>query len=221
MAITTILFDAGGTLVFPSFERIGRELEADGFRADPAALARADASVRFGIDRPEVIAATDDNSRFRRYLVALAREIGIDQLPDPVFARLDAYHRVHNLWEDVPPGVPAALEMLRGRFRLGLVSNSNGTVRAKLARLNLARFFETIVDSHEEGIEKPDPRIFHVALGHMGIAANETAYVGDLFYVDVVGALAAGLKPFLLDPHDLHAGRTVRRIRTLEELATT
>ena len=219
MNITTILFDAGGTLVFPSFERIARELAADGLHTDPTALARADAHVRFGIDRPEIIAATTDDSRFRRYLDALVREVGINHLPDEVFARLDAYHRAHNLWEDVPPDVPAALEALRGRFRLGVVSNANGTVRAKLARLNLARFFETIVDSHEEGVEKPDPRIFHVALARMGIEARETAYVGDLFHVDVVGAHAAGLKAFLLDPLDLYAGRAVARIRALGELA--
>ena len=66
--------------------------------------------------------------------------------------------------------MPAALEPLRGRFRLGVVSNANGTVRAKLARVNLARFFETIVDSHEEGIEKPDPRLFQIALARMGVA---------------------------------------------------
>ena len=205
--------------MFPSFERIARELAVDGFRVAPAALAGADASVRFDLDRPEIVAITTDDSRFRRYLEALALKVGIARLPDEVFARLDAYHRLHNLWEDVPPDVPAALEALRGRFRLGVVSNANGTVREKLGRVNLAGYFETIVDSHEEGVEKPDPRIFHVALERMGIDARETAYVGDLFYVDVVGAEAAGLRAFLLDPLDLHVGRAVTRIRTLAELA--
>jgi putative hydrolase of the HAD superfamily len=217
--ITTILFDAGGTIVFPSFRRIADELGAGGLAADPADLARADAEVRFELDRPEVIAATTDGSRFRRYLDGLARKVGLDRVPDPVFARLEAYHNSHNLWEDVPPDVPAALASLRGRFRLGVVSNANGTVRAKLARVNLAAFFETVVDSHEEGVEKPDPRIFAVALARLGVRSTETAYVGDLFHVDVVGARAAGLKPFLLDPAGLHAGRAVDRIRALAELA--
>ena len=219
MRTTTILFDAGGTIVFPSFTRIARELAVEGLSADPAALARADAEVRFEIDRPEIIAATTDGSRFRRYLDALARKVGLDRVPDETFGRLDAYHDAHNLWEDVPSDVPAALEALRARFRLGVVSNANGTVRAKLARVNLASFFETVVDSREEGIEKPDPRIFWVALARMGVSPEETAYVGDLFHVDVVGARAAGLKPFLLDPSGLHAGRAVERVRALAELA--
>lgn len=218
MPLTTILFDAGGTLVFPSFGRIARELAEHGVRVDPAALARADARVRFEIDRPDVIAATTDGSRFRRYLDALAGAAGLEHLPDPVFERLDAYHRIHNLWEDVPPEVPAALDRMRGRFRMGVVSNANGTVRAKLARVGLADYFELVVDSHEEGIEKPDPRIFALALERMGVGAAETAYVGDLYHVDVVGAAAAGLSAFLLDPSDLYRGAPVPRIRSLAEL---
>jgi putative hydrolase of the HAD superfamily len=218
LAITTILFDAGGTLVFPSFGRIARELAVEGAAAEPAALARADARVRFEIDRPEVIGATTDASRFRRYLDALAGAAGLPRMPDPVFDRLDAYHRLHNLWEDVPSEVPAALDRLRGRVRMGVVSNANGTVRAKLARVGLARYFELVVDSHEVGIEKPDPRIFALALERMGVAPAEAVYVGDLYHVDVVGAVAAGLRAFLLDPFDLYQGSPVSRIRSLAEL---
>jgi FMN phosphatase YigB (HAD superfamily) len=99
------------------------------------------------------------------------------------------------------------------------VSNANGTVRAKLGRVGLAGFFEIIVDSHDEGIEKPDPRIFHLALRRMGVKAAEAAYVGDLYHVDVVGAEAAGLRPFLLDPFGLHGERPVARLRALDELS--
>jgi putative hydrolase of the HAD superfamily len=216
---TTILFDVGGTLAFPSFGRIAAALSAAGHPIDAAALTHADARIRREMDRPDVITATTDGERFRRYLEALGRVAGAEPLPARVFDELDAYHRVHNLWEDVPPEVPRALEDLRGRFRLGVVSNANGTVRAKLERVGLAGFFEVIVDSHDEGIEKPDPRIFHLALRRMGVKAAEAAYVGDLYHVDVVGAAAAGLRPFLLDPFGLHGERPVARLRALDELA--
>jgi putative hydrolase of the HAD superfamily len=216
--LTTILFDAGGTLVFPNFARIAGELAADGVAVEPRVLEDADHRARFELDRPDVIATTNDYSRFRRYFDLLVRPLGLPRFPDATYERLDAYHRTKNLWEDSPPSVPAALERLRGRFRLGVVSNANGTVRAKLERMGLARFFEVIVDSNEEGIEKPDPRIFHLALGRMGVAAAQAAYVGDLYYVDVVGAQAAGLTPLLLDPVDLYADRTVTRIRSLGEI---
>jgi putative hydrolase of the HAD superfamily len=216
--ITTILFDAGGTLVFPNFRRIADEMGAHGLVADAAALAGADARVRFELDRPDVIASTTDYGRFRRYFDALAGEAGLERLPDPVFHSLDHYHRVHNLWEDVRSDVPAALDRLRGRVRMGVISNANGTVRAKLERVGLAGYFELIVDSHEEGIEKPDPRIFARTLERMGVRPSEAAYVGDLYHVDVVGAAAAGLAPFLLDPFDLYGSAPVPRIRSLGEL---
>jgi len=217
--ITTILFDAGGTLVFPNFRRVADEMAAHGLVADAAALAGADARVRFEIDRPDVIASTTDYGRFRRYFDALAVEAGLERLPDPVFQSLDDYHRVHNLWEDVPSDVPAALDRLRSAgVRMGVISNANGTVRAKLERVGLAGYFELIVDSHEEGIEKPDPRIFARTLERMGVRASEAAYVGDLYHVDVVGAAAAGLSPFLLDPFDLYESSPVPRIRSLAEL---
>ena len=76
------------------------------------------------------------------------------------------------------------------------------------ARLGLARFFDTIVDSTEVGIEKPDVRIFEHALREMKVAAAEAVYVGDVFKVDVLGARAAGLRPILFDPHGFHADKT-------------
>jgi putative hydrolase of the HAD superfamily len=220
VAVTTILFDAGGTLLFPGVRRIAAELAADGRgNVDLAVLARADADVRHALDRPEIIAATDDGQRFHRYLRALGRAAGIADISDAVLARLHAYHDVHNLWEEVPAGVVPALEALRGRYRMAVVSNANGTVRAKLEHVGLAGFFETVVDSHEEGFEKPDPRLFRVALQRMNARAEETVYVGDIYHVDVVGARAAGLRAILLDPYDLYGELPVTRIRALSELS--
>ena len=50
------------------------------------------------------------------------------------------------------------------------------------------------------GVEKPDPRIFRIALERAGVAATEAVYVGDLYSIDVVGARAAGLSAILMDP---------------------
>src|SRR5207247_7496530 len=109
---------------------------------------------------------------------------------------------VSNLWEIVPPGVPRALEALRGQYRLAVISNANGTVREKLRRIGLLGFFETVLDSHEEGVEKPDPRIFRAALERTGARADRSLYIGDMYHIDVAGARAAGMDVVLLDPAD-------------------
>jgi len=110
------------------------------------------------------------------------------------------------------------------RFRaLGLplvvVSNSNGTLRAKLERLGLADAFDHVLDSHEEGVEKPDPRIFHAALARAGARPEHALHVGDLYEIDVVGARAAGVHAILLDVADLYREVDCPRVRTLAALA--
>jgi putative hydrolase of the HAD superfamily len=217
-SITTILFDAGGTLVFPNWQRMADVFLAYGARCEVAALERAEARVRLDLDRPEIVRATGDAARWDRYIHGVARGAGLAHVPEAAVRELKRYHDEHNLWEHVPPDVPAALEELGRRFRLGVVSNSNGTARAKLVRIGLARHFEVIVDSQEEAIEKPDPRIFHVALQRMGVRAEESIYIGDMYHVDVVGARAAGLRAVLLDPRGLHAEKPCPRVASLGEL---
>ena len=76
-----------------------------------------------------------------------------------------------------------------------------------------------MLDSHEWGVEKPDPRLFQIALEQAGAKAETTAHVGDLFHIDVAGARAAGLcEGILLDPQDIYPTADCRRIGSLAEL---
>jgi putative hydrolase of the HAD superfamily len=63
-----------------------------------------------------------------------------------------------------------------------------------------------VIDSHLVGIEKPDPRIFKLALDAIDVAPERSLYVGDTVRFDVKGALAAGLRPVHVDPYDLCDG---------------
>jgi putative hydrolase of the HAD superfamily len=101
---------------------------------------------------------------------------------------------------------------------MSVISNANGTVRAKLERVGLAGYFEAILDSHEEGVEKPDPAIFRRAMERTGAAPSGSLYVGDMYHIDVVGAREAGMEAVLLDPADLHADKPVRRMSTIAGL---
>jgi len=72
------------------------------------------------------------------------------------------------------------------------------------------------VDSAEVRIEKPDPRIFSVAVEALGLEPAACAYVGDIYDIDVVGARAAGLRPILIGR--CPAPEPVERVARLEEL---
>jgi putative hydrolase of the HAD superfamily len=117
-------------------------------------------------------------------------------------------------------GVPAALARLRrAGLRLAVVSNANGTVVALFRRLGLLDAFDAVLDSAVEGVEKPDPRLFRLALERVGGEAATTVHVGDMYEVDVVGGRAAGLRPVLVDSDGLYPEADCPRVRSLADLA--
>ena len=87
----------------------------------------------------------------------------------------------------------AVLEALRGRYRLGIVSNFYGNLGAVCQGLGLAELFEVMVDSERVGASKPDPAIFQAAMGPMAAAAGDTMMIGDSLHRDREGARRSGL----------------------------
>src|SRR4051794_18374880 len=78
---------------------------------------------------------------------------------------LERWRRVRWESQTVYPGAHVVLRTLRGRFRLGLVSNGASDLqRTKLARTGLADCFDAVVVSSDVGAGKPDPHVFLAAL---------------------------------------------------------
>jgi len=120
-------------------------------------------------------------------------------------------HRQKHLWTSVQPGTAEALAALnRAGFFVAVISNADGTVEKLLTGAGLTPHLRFILDSGLVGVEKPDRRIFDMALERAGVGAAESYYVGDLYPVDVVGARNAGLTPVLLDPLGRYGHREVR-----------
>src|SRR5262245_56249570 len=95
------------------------------------------------------------------------------------------------------------------------VWSANGVFRSIVVVLGLSRHFVFVLDWYEVGVEKPDPRIFRLALERAGVRAEEAVYVGDLYSVDVLGARAAGLSAVLLDPGGCWGARDCPVARTV------
>jgi putative hydrolase of the HAD superfamily len=222
MRVETVFLDAGGVLVHPNWGRVSEALGRQGLETDPAALAAADFHARRALDDAARIRTTTDASRGGLYFdLVLARAgLAASDATRAALEELRAYHAVHNLWEHVPPDVPAALARLRGLgLRLVVVSNANGTLAVALERTGLARLVDHALDSHHEGVEKPDPRFFQLALARAGATPESTVHVGDLFHIDVVGARKAGLRAILFDAAGLYADYDCPRVSSLSELA--
>jgi putative hydrolase of the HAD superfamily len=99
-----------------------------------------------------------------------------------------------------------------------VVSNSEGRLASVLARVGISAHFEIVVDSHLEGVHKPDPEIFRRALARLQLAPERAIYAGDIPEVDVLGARAAGMAGVLVDAFDHHAGSTWPRVRSVQAL---
>ena len=220
--LQTLFLDAGGVLVFPNWDRVRDTLARHGVTVSTEALIQAEPQAKFAIDQGIRSGSSTDAQRAWLYMELVLENAGVTLSPATAAAldEVRAYHAEHNLWEYVPADVEPALERLAGLdLELVVVSNANGVLHRAFDRVGLTRYFAHICDSCVEGVEKPDPRFFRIALERSGAAADSTMHVGDLYHVDVIGARNTGLRQMLIDPHELYRDYDADRVRTLDELA--
>lgn len=207
MDITTIVFDAGETLLNLDLPAI---VGACGDGVDEAAVSRALVAVRRDLDAfflPHLDArryppqqAYADGRGFR------LADLLLDHLGIEPRRRLEAadalmaLDRALKLWTVVPDDARPTLEALRARgLRLGVVSNSDGHIAWKLNHEGIGHLFDQILDSHLEGVAKPDPELFRRAVTRLEADPARTLYVGDIYSIDVEAARHAGLTGVLID----------------------
>jgi putative hydrolase of the HAD superfamily len=207
--VRTVLFDFGHTLVdfgrteealHAAYEQILARIEAVAYMEVPELLDLIE-RVSGAVDR--MVTSSYEERRLEELdIVELFREslagIGFD-LPGDVLDHIVALdHSAYSNSMAVETETLEVLERLRaGGRRLGVVSNVTlraDFMRADLERLGLAPLLSAAVFSSEAGMRKPDPRIFREALGLLGAAPDETAFVGDRLIDDVSGARAVGMR---------------------------
>jgi putative hydrolase of the HAD superfamily len=121
---------------------------------------------------------------------------------------------VFRLYEDTQP----CLERLRAAgYRMAVVSNWDNSLHRTLRMFGLTPYFEHVVASLEEGVEKPDPRLFQIVLERAGVRAADVLHVGDSPLDDWQGAKNAGMRALVID-RDADS-RTDVRITSLLQLA--
>jgi FMN phosphatase YigB (HAD superfamily) len=174
--IDALLLDLGNVLVFHDdallFARLGER----------AGLTGAEASRRLRGDLWTAMntSALDEEGVRREVTRALDVELEADEF----FALFNSHFIVnHALVEAVGRWI--------GRFKLGLLSNTNAVhARFIRERLPILRRFDAVLLSCEEGVAKPDPRFFHAALARLGSAPQRTLFVDDIMaWVEAARAL--------------------------------
>jgi HAD superfamily hydrolase (TIGR01549 family) len=219
---TTVFLDAGGVIVTPNFPRLAAALERRGIAASPDAFAAAEPYVKQELDHAPTIQATDDRGRGYVYFDRILQLAGIPASPATreAIEELVSFNDREGAFDVVTPGAVEALTRLRhAACRLVVVSNSNGRVRRILGRVGLEPHLDMVFDSHEVGVEKPNPRIFEIALQRSRANRAATIHCGDIYHIDVAGARAAGLPAVLLDAAGLYEDADCPRVQSLPEFA--
>ena len=118
--------------------------------------------------------------------------LGVD---DPALApaMAEAYVEAQRVGHHLIEGAAEALQTLRGRVRLGLLTNGPADIqRWKLTRAGLAGCFDAVI-SGEAGVGKPAPEAFARVLDALGVRAADSVMAGEHLPRDIEGALGAGL----------------------------
>jgi HAD superfamily hydrolase (TIGR01549 family) len=157
------------------------------------------------------------NNYTQRRLKAMgADQAKIKKLTPAIRIHMRSKYR-HDDW--VPPELHEILPSLReAGFKLGVLSNRSQPFAEQMVELNLAHYFEYVKAAGEIGTWKPNPMVFDSMLEHFNVRPNESVYIGDNYYADVVGARAAGMEPILYDPRGLFLDADCTRITSFREL---
>jgi putative hydrolase of the HAD superfamily len=216
-----ILFDAGSTLVWLDHPYLADLLRQHGTEVSLEQVMDAEYGAKLRLDE-EIRAGrvSDDRSRGKVFFAEMFRQLGVaDEVFPPLTQALWTRHAERNLWSNVRERTAETLDELSRRgYRMAVISNADGRVEGLLDSVGLHRHFEFILDSHLVGIEKPDPRIFHMGAERLGVLPEEAMYVGDIYEIDVQGARAAGMRPILIDPLWRWNHLDCERIRGLHDL---
>jgi putative hydrolase of the HAD superfamily len=224
-----VLFDAGDTLIGPKesfggvyarvLKGLGVDLSGDALeRALRAQWAEINAGLTPGVNRYGMYAGGEQEYWLRFVQGTLARVPGLPldpTLPARALTPLRDAFRDPSAWQvfgDVPPVLNALKSM---GVKMGIVSNWDSRLPGLLEDLGLARWFDVIVVSSAEGIEKPDPELFLRAVVRLQGTPRGALHVGDMPELDEAGARAAGIDSVLVD----RRGRLVPDGRALRDLS--
>ena len=201
--IKAVFFDLGWTLVYPpsgdwEFTEPAKKLfRWDVYMTLPEERRAQGRKAAYDTFRPRHKMATLEeeyrqNLDYYGEIARLFPELGATP-QDVETAALEKVYQARHTYQLFEDSIPT-LEALRGKYKLGVISDTWPSIVPVLEEFGLPGYFDTLTYSFEVGCFKPDPRMFADALGKMGLPPEQCVFIDDTAQ-NLVGAQKLGIQP--------------------------
>lgn len=226
--IRTILFDLDNTLLnFNIAERIAvtKALQEAKVPVTEAVLCRYS---QLNLEQWKLLEKgqlTRAEVKVRRFRL-LFEELGSDASAEDTAS---CYEKLLAIGHFFIEGAPELLELLKGKYRMYLVTNGTKSVQdGRLASAGIRKYFDDVFVSEEIGYEKPFPEFFAYCFSRIpGFQKEETVIVGDSLTSDILGGINSGIRTVWFHPSEIpaaseiHPDYQIRHLLELPELLDT
>ena len=134
------------------------------------------------IDKNEFVAKVIERAQTDpRPIMSVAKDYGV---------KVPAWR--HDL-EVLYPDTKELLQRLSQRYKIGIIANQDFGTEQRLTDFNVHQYINLVIASAEEGVAKPDLRIFQIALDRANCKPEEAVMVGDRIDNDIIPANKIGM----------------------------
>lgn len=85
------------------------------------------------------------------------------------------------------------LEILSSRYEIGIIANQSLGTRQRLEQHGVLQYIDLVIASAEEGVAKPDKKIFEIALEGANCKPDNAIMIGDRIDNDIIPAKLLGM----------------------------
>ncbi|WP_455645152.1 TIGR02253 family HAD-type hydrolase [Methanosphaera sp.] len=143
----------------------------------------------------------EKGSNYNEHFNILTKKINGEEDPLIIVNGMITYHNTKFAMLKLEPECFSILLYLKSKgYKVGLITNGKEIKQwEKLVRLGVYPFFDVVVTSESVGVEKPDAKIFEIAMEKLGVTAGTSLMIGNNFDVDIMGAYNAGIQSMIIN----------------------
>lgn len=116
-------------------------------------------------------------------------------------------------------GARELLTYLMPKYQLHIITNGFREVQnTKLSNSEINHYFNTVTNSEDVGVKKPNPIIFEHAIRVSGANIVNSLMIGDNYEADIVGAESLGIKAICFNYHKEKLPESAIQVSELNEI---